>query len=105
MEKGEGEYDPTFDPLNNQSDFFRMLMSGRICFEREGETAVVAFDMLGRRHAEAILDGDVAGAARMAAVKLAAKVVIEEPEVQFLAAHGINAEPTSFAITQRDLFR
>lgn len=83
----------SFEPLTNENDFFLMLATGKITFERETENTIAAYDM-SRRREEPIIDGDVAGAARRAAMKVAVDCVIEEPDVRFLAAHGIHAEPT-----------
>lgn len=83
----------SFDPMKNDNDFFLMLAAGRITFEREDENTIVAFDRV-RRREELVVGGDVAGAARRAAMTVAVDCIIEAPEVQFLAAHGIRAELT-----------
>ncbi|WP_423194605.1 hypothetical protein [Cupriavidus sp. H18C2] len=67
----------SFEPLTNENDFFLMLAVGQITFERENENTIAAYDM-SRRREESIIDGDVTGVARRAAMKVAVDCVIEE---------------------------
>lgn len=94
--EGDGTVPPkavSFNPMKNDNDFFLMLAAGRITFELGDENKIVASDPV-RRREELIVGGDVAGAARRAAMKVAVDCIIEAPEARFLAAHGIRAELT-----------